>query len=124
MLLVRHGYKHRGRWDLPGGGTKRGEAARDAARREVQEELGVKLDDLVGLGVEEVVHDYCPDAIRLFLARCHTDAAAPDGGEIEEARWIPLDGVPSNLSPGCRRLFRRALPARREHAAWHEDGAP
>ena len=121
VLLVRHSYKHRGRWDFPGGGPKRGEAPHDAARREVREELGLALDELVDLGVEEVAHGYCCDAIRLFLARCPSDAATPDGAEIEEARWVPLDGAPPDLSPMARRLFRRALPALRERAARREN---
>ena len=124
VLLVRHGYKHRGRWDFPGGGTRRGEAPRDAARREVREELGVRLDDLVDLGVEEVAHDHCRDAIRLFLARCPSEAVAPDGAEIAEARWVPLERAPPDLSPIGRRLFRRALPALRERAARREGGSP
>src|SRR5438477_12347197 len=41
ILLVRSSY--RARWDLPGGGVRRGEAAEAAARRELDEELGLEL---------------------------------------------------------------------------------
>ena len=42
VLLVRHGY--RPRWGLPGGFLKRGEIPTDGARREVFEEVGLRVE--------------------------------------------------------------------------------
>ena len=41
ILLVKHTYSHQ--WFLPGGGLKKGETLEQAIRRELTEELGVKI---------------------------------------------------------------------------------
>ena len=51
FLLVRQAYKPR--WGLPGGICKRGEEPFDAARREVFEETGLRIE-IVGEGVADV----------------------------------------------------------------------
>ena len=50
VLLVRHTYGSSTRWELPGGGVKRREEPRAAARREAREELGVDIADWRPLG--------------------------------------------------------------------------
>lgn len=42
-----------GGWSLPGGAVEPGESFHDAAGREILEELGVRLDDLTLLMIEE-----------------------------------------------------------------------
>ena len=54
FLLCRRAAKlsaHAGQWSLPGGRCDRGEAARQAALRELHEELGLLLDDDAVLGL-------------------------------------------------------------------------
>ena len=71
VLLVRHTYGDRGRWDVPGGHAHAGEPPVDAVRREMHEELGLVLDwDHVGsIGASsdhkvERVHCFVADAAR------------------------------------------------------------
>jgi ADP-ribose pyrophosphatase YjhB (NUDIX family) len=94
ILLVRHTYCDRGRWDVPGGHAHSGEPAVDAVRREMQEELGIDIPwRAVGsLGARsdrkvERVHCFVAErpAGRLRLAR----------GEIAEAQWFALDALPA-----------------------------
>ena len=67
VLLVRHTYGPRA-WDLPGGAIKRGESPVTAARREMNEELGVSIDDWRALGTITVRIDYRKDHVYCFQA--------------------------------------------------------
>lgn len=43
-VIVLKGWLSDGRWGLPGGGIRRGEAAKDAACREIKEETGLNIN--------------------------------------------------------------------------------
>ncbi len=95
VLLVRHVY--RSRWGVPGGLLKRGEEAADAARREVLEEVGLRIDRI---GEPAVVVDAEPQRVDIvFRARPAVDAdgneSAPASPEILEARWFPAAALPA-----------------------------
>lgn len=89
-------------WDTVGGGVNPGESAVDAARREVREETGIDVSDVVGplwtrdteldfLGSRYVVHEI------YFLARVTGVAVDSSGWEphevdsIHEHRWWSAD---------------------------------
>jgi 8-oxo-dGTP pyrophosphatase MutT (NUDIX family) len=95
VLLVRHTYGDRTRWDIPGGHAHRGEPAPAAVRREMREELGLDMawEPVGSLGAHsdnklERVHCFVapwPPGARLALSR----------GEIAEAQWFPLGAMPA-----------------------------
>ena len=92
VLLVRHGY--RPKWGLPGGFLKRGEAPADGARREVAEEVGLRIELL---GEPEVV--ISPEWRRVdvvFRASAGegADAVRAVSAEIQEACWFARDSLP------------------------------
>ena len=95
LLMVRRGNDPgRGLWSLPGGRVELGEYLADALRREVAEETG--LDITVGdlVGIFEVVGD--PHYVVLdFFARAEGELAPEASGDVDEARWVPLDEVPA-----------------------------
>ena len=94
FLLVRQAYKPR--WGLPGGICKRGEEPFDAARREVFEETGLRIE-IVGEGVADV--DVVMRKVDMtFPARVSAGADASDIRanlpEIVECRWFSPDQLP------------------------------
>ena len=58
LLVKRAKDPAKGTWDLPGGFANFGESFEDAARREIQEELGVLLSDFEYLGSFPNVYAY------------------------------------------------------------------
>lgn len=66
ILLVEHTY-YKG-LTLPGGGLHRDEVPMDAARREIQEELGITLHDIHELGRIVTEAQYKRDLIYCFRA--------------------------------------------------------
>jgi ADP-ribose pyrophosphatase YjhB (NUDIX family) len=117
LLLVRHAYGRSDLWMLPGGGIARGEAAEDAARREVAEEVGCTLAGLTPLGVFEARAEGRRDTVVLFRART-ADTPRPDGREIAEARFFAADALPEATSPATRRRMAEVRQGRPGDGRW------
>ncbi|TMM39602.1 MAG: NUDIX hydrolase [Actinobacteria bacterium] len=94
-------------WSLPAGLLKRGEPARDAAGRELQEETGIRVDpeDLTPATPSAVVHHYGGWVDVVFEARVPADVPlVPDGAEIIEVAWHRIDDLPPLTTPAARLL--------------------
>ena len=98
ILLIRR--KHppfEGRWALPGGFVELDETLEHAARRELEEETGVKLARVEPLGAFDAV-DRDPRERVISFAFTATvaiaDHAASGSDDAEEARWLPLERLP------------------------------
>ena len=107
MLLVRQSYRRDG-WGFPGGLLRRREEPADAARRELQEELGIDVE-LDGLPV--IVIDVDMRRIDVvFSARLSEGSDPPErtthSPEISEARWFPPDGLPDLLPEATAALIQ------------------
>ena len=105
-------------WALPKGLIDAGERPAETAVREVHEETGVRA--VVERKLGDVRYVYTWDGERVFkvvsffLLRAMGGriGVLPPGMEIEvaEARWVPLDDVPSLLSYGGeQQMARKAL---------------
>jgi 8-oxo-dGTP pyrophosphatase MutT (NUDIX family) len=106
VLLVRHTYGNRA-WDLPGGTVKRREAPRDAARREMNEELGRRIEDWIPLGELFVNTNHHDDNLHLFQARVADQTVDPNLTELAEAAWFPRDALPTDLARFVRPILIR-----------------
>jgi 8-oxo-dGTP pyrophosphatase MutT (NUDIX family) len=106
VLLVRHTYGKRV-WDLPGGTVRRREVPRDAARREMNEELGRRIDDWTSLGelfVKTRRHD---DNLHLFQARVEDRELDLNLTELAEAGWFSPHALPADLARYVRPILKR-----------------
>jgi ADP-ribose pyrophosphatase YjhB (NUDIX family) len=116
ILLIRHSYISG--WHFPGGGVEFGEAAADAARRELAEEAGVALLEppaLVGLfrNPEWTRGDH----VAFFEAGDWAPCAAAWGVEIVGADFFAPDALPETAHPSVRRRLAEAAGAARA-ATW------
>jgi 8-oxo-dGTP diphosphatase len=95
MLMIRRGKDPgRGLWSIPGGAVEHGEYLSDALEREVKEETGLDVEIGVLVGILEVVGD--PHyVIHDYSATLTGGSTATAGDDVDEARWVPLDEVPS-----------------------------
>ena len=107
VLLVRHTYGDRA-WDLPGGHVKRRELPRDAARREMREELGRCIDGWLDLGELYVTtNHHHHDNLHLFQAHVPDRRLELDLTELAQAGWFAPDALPPELARYVRPILAR-----------------
>ncbi|MGH3727976.1 MAG: NUDIX hydrolase [Micromonosporaceae bacterium] len=100
-------------WSLPGGMVDRGERPVDCAARELAEETGivVGVDDLTAAVPNAVAHTKGRWVDFVYQVTVDPDEqnVAVDGGEVLEARWCSLEGLPPLTVPAARLLAHFGL---------------
>lgn len=105
LLFVRHNYGHH-LWTVPGGGVKKAERAESAARREIFEELGVTLLELIYLGQYKSDYEYKKVTVDCYKAAVTTDNKITiDNFEIAEYVWFPLGSLPKEKASSVSKII-------------------
>ena len=92
VLLVRASY--RTGWNFPGGGVQTGETPEDAARRELQEEIGLAAPALHPVRSIQGNWESRPDLVHFFELRLdHLPPLRLDNREIVAARLVEPGGL-------------------------------
>ena len=123
VLLVKPSYKDG--WDIPGGYVEPGESPKQAARREVSEELGIDLAIGRLLVVDWAPHPNEGDKL-LFIfdgGQLGERDVSPSDDEIEEIRFWAHDELSAALPPRLLTRIRSALRTNGDDA-YLEYGGP
>lgn len=120
VLLVRHSYKGVNRWYLPGGIVWYGERPDNTIKRELMEELGLKVDKIELVGIYEGQNK---SLAFLFVCETNYDLNAFNDRqfEIEEVSFFPSSKLPKNTTVGVREKIRSVklyLKQKRKQAVW------
>lgn len=105
VLLIRNPYGPM-KWDLPGGGVRRGERPEEAARREAREEVGVILSELRPLGRYTGTESYDDDTVFCFYARADSPALKPRRAEVYDEAWFEWGRLPEPISQEVAKVIR------------------
>lgn len=104
ILLVRY---QDNTWGVPGGLMELGESVEECAKREVEEEIGLKIKNLKLFGVfsgKELYtklrngHEYYNIIIGYFCTEFEGEIK-PDGAEVLEAKFYNLTALPERIDP-------------------------
>jgi len=104
LLIKRANEPFRGFWALPGGYIEWDESAEDAAKREVEEETGLKIISATQLKVySDPTRDPKQTITILFMAEAEGEPKA--GDDAAEFRLFDINNLPENLAFDHRRLI-------------------
>ncbi|MEH3159056.1 MAG: NUDIX domain-containing protein [Sphingomonas taxi] len=117
LLLVRHRYGRSDLWMLPGGGMGRGESPVAAAVREVAEETGCRLTDVVPVAVFVSRAEGRRDTVHLMRGAT-ADRPVADGVELAEAGFFAFDALPEGVSPATARRIAELRGEREVDGVW------
>ena len=116
VLLVKRGHAPGlGLWSVPGGLVDLGESTVDAARREVEEETGLKVRIAGLVGVLDRVTRDAEGRVRYhwvlidYLAVPESIETLTAGSDAAEVRWVTIDEVERlPITEGLVDMIRRA----------------
>ncbi len=91
VLLVLHSYGSATLWNLPGGGySPKRETPENAAKREVQEELGIEVADLRTLGSYVTQAEGKHDTVAIVIGTIPVPELIRPNEEIKEISWTNI----------------------------------
>src|ERR1044072_156424 len=109
VLLLKHVFRAGSGWGIPGGFIEKGEQPEDGVRRELEEEIGLRLAQVELAFVRTLKR---PHQVEIIF-RCRPQGEfAPRSVEIRSAEWFALEALPSGIDRDQRRIIERALQHR------------
>ena len=105
LLLARSFHFPKGRYSVLAGFVEPGESLEEAVRREILEEVSLKVKDVTYFGSQPWPF---PHSLMLgFTARWEEGEITPDGKEIEDAGWYTPDTLP--IMPPSNSISRQLI---------------
>ena len=93
-LATQRGYgEFKDKWEFPGGKIEEGETPKEALKREILEELDMKIS--VGERITTVEYDYPNFHLSMDCFLCEIEEGTPILKEHEAARWLDKSSIAS-----------------------------
>lgn len=94
-LLFVSSRKWKNIWNIPGGHVERGESFVEALKREVLEEVGLKIDFIKFIGIQQAInpkgfHKKAHFIFFDYLCECDKNNVKIDKLEIQDYKWVKI----------------------------------
>jgi 8-oxo-dGTP diphosphatase len=96
-----------GFWEFPGGKREPGESFEDCLRRELFEELSIRVDEPVLFRI--VRHAYAEKTVELHFFHCTIEEGVPAPLDCAEIRWVRPNELPQFTFPPADQVIIDAL---------------
>lgn len=83
-----------GRWNGFGGKVEHTETIEEAAKRELQEEVGIKVNDLEKVGIIDFEFDSNPEILEVHIFRSYNFSGEPKETDEMKPQWFNIDDIP------------------------------
>ena len=94
-------------WEFPGGKVNKEEEPRQALRRELEEELGIKAE--VGPLVDVVFHNYPEYSVLLLIYLCRLKRGIPTPLGCRDLRWVDVSELETLPMPQADQPIQKHL---------------
>ena len=106
ILLLKHVFRPGSGWGLPGGFLEAGEQPEAALRRELEEEVGLELDQVKLFTVRTFKK---PKQLEVVFRCKAVGKAQSQSVEVKTLGWFAPDEFPNGLPSDQRRLIQNAI---------------
>lgn len=104
LIALRNKHAHQGGlWEFPGGKCEQGERAEEALRRELYEEIGIRV--LKDAPLCRIRHDYGDKYVLLDVRRILSYSGEPVGKEGQRIRWADLAQLHAGEFPAANKAI-------------------
>jgi len=103
ILMIKDTYEPHHWWTFPGGGIKKDESPEEAIKREVSEEVNIRILRPEYLGELTTREEYKKDTVFCYYSKVDSPEFSLDPGEIAVAKWFSRDSL--DPSPFARRIL-------------------
>ena len=105
LLMVKISYSHK-KWTFPGGGVKRKESFKEAAKRELKEETGIETKNLLLMGEYFSNKKFSKNIVQCFYTNTDSLSVKIDNFEITHYGWYELNEIPKDSSPAVEKVLK------------------
>jgi len=109
LLIKRNIQPFKNYWALIGGAKEDNETFEDCAKRELKEEVGLKVEDLQYLTEITVNNELGLQLSKVYMCVLQNGEVQIDPHEVSEAQWFALKELPPKIVPFHRELIRQWL---------------
>ncbi|MEN9433129.1 MAG: hypothetical protein RLZZ422_718 [Pseudomonadota bacterium] len=100
LLAKRPDHKHQGgKWEFPGGKVEPNETPQQALVRELQEELGIRVDIKALQCFQTIVHEYPEKQVHLEFWQVFDFEGVPEGLEGQDVQWFNITALSTLTFP-------------------------
>jgi 8-oxo-dGTP pyrophosphatase MutT (NUDIX family) len=106
LFLLRNGGKFPNTWGIVGGKIEQNETILQGLEREINEELGGKIDGAKTIPIEKYTSNNNRFVYHTFLIKVEEEFIPNLNHEHLGYCWVPIDMHPTPLHPGVYRTFK------------------